>query len=143
MTIAKLMEVRGTDDIIGLEPDETVRTAIARLTEHRIGAMPVMENGTVIGVFSERDVIKCLNSVGDGALDEPVRSAMTSPAVTVTPDTSVLNALSQMTKRRFRHLPVLDGDRLVGFVSIGDLVKYRIDRIEAEADAMRDYIRTA
>ena len=62
---------------------------------------------------------------------------------TVTPDTPALHALSQMTKRRFRHLPVLDGETLVGFVSIGDLVKYRMDRIEAEADAMRDYIRTA
>lgn len=143
MTIAKLIKVRGANDIICLEPEETVRTAVARLTEHRIGAMPVMEQGRVIGVFSERDVIKCLNNVGDGALDQPVRTAMTSPAVTVTPDTPALNALSQMTKRRFRHLPVLDGDRMVGFVSIGDLVKYRIDRIEAEADAMRDYIRTA
>ncbi len=141
MTIAKLLEGRGTSDVISLEPGADVRTAIAKLTEHRIGAMPVIENGKLVGVFSERDVIKCLHTVGEGALDHKVSEAMTSPAVTVTPDTPALNALSQMTKRRFRHLPVLDGDRMVGFVSIGDLVKYRIDRIEAEANAMRDYIQ--
>ncbi len=141
MTIAKLLEGRGAAEIISLEPGEDVRTAISKLTEHRIGAMPVIADGKVIGVFSERDVIKCLQTVGDGALDHEVGDAMTSPAVSVALDTPVLSALSQMTMRRFRHLPVLEGDRLVGFVSIGDLVKYRIDRIEAEANAMRDYIQ--
>ncbi|WP_420607686.1 CBS domain-containing protein [Novosphingopyxis sp.] len=141
MTIAKLLEGREASEIISLEPGTDVRTAIAKLTEHRIGAMPVIEDGEVVGVFSERDVIKCLQTLGEGALNNKVGEAMTSPAVTVTPDTPALNALSQMTKRRFRHLPVLDGERLVGFVSIGDLVKYRIDRIEAEASAMRDYIQ--
>ena len=142
MTIAKLLEGRGEGEIISLEPGEDVRTAIAKLTEHHIGAMPVIENGKVVGVFSERDVIKCLHQTGEGALDHKVSDAMTSPAVTVTPDTPALSALSQMTKRRFRHLPVLEGERMIGFISIGDLVKYRIDRIEAEATAMRDYIRT-
>lgn len=141
MTIAKLLEGRGDGAIISLEPDEDVRTAVARLTEHGIGAMPVIEDGKVVGVFSERDVIKCLQVVGEGVLDHKVSEAMTSPVITVSPDTPVLNALSQMTKKRFRHLPVLQGDRMIGFVSIGDLVKYRIDRIEAEARAMRDYIQ--
>ncbi|WP_022673363.1 CBS domain-containing protein [Novosphingopyxis baekryungensis] len=143
MTIAKMLEGRRADDVICLDPEDDVRAAIAKLTDHGIGAMPVIENGKVIGVFSERDVIKCLKAVGDDALSRKIRDAMTSPAITVTPDTPALHALSQMTKRRFRHLPVLDGEALVGFVSIGDLVKYRMDRIEAEADAMRDYIRTA
>ena len=142
MTIAKLLEGRAGGEIISLAPGEDVRTAIAKLTEHRIGAMPVVQDGKVIGVFSERDVIKCLQTVGDGALDHKVSDAMTSPAITLTPDTPVLNALSQMTQRRFRHFPVVEGGRMVGFVSIGDLVKYRIDRIEAEAEAMRDYIQT-
>ncbi|MBH9537323.1 CBS domain-containing protein [Novosphingopyxis sp. YJ-S2-01] len=142
MTIAKLLEARAPGDIIALDPDETMRAAVEKLTQNRIGAMPVIADGKVVGVFSERDVIKCLQSVGDGALDSKVSEAMTSPAVTVTPQTSVLGALSQMTERRFRHLPVLDGERMVGFVSIGDLVKYRMDRIEAEKTAMRDYIQT-
>ena len=84
-----------------------------------------------------------LSSGGDAILEKPVCDVMTSPAVTVTPDTSALAALSLMTKRRIRHLPVLKGEEMVGFVSIGDLVKYRIDRIEAEAEAMRSYIQTA
>jgi CBS domain-containing protein len=76
-------------------------------------------------------------------LDKLVGDVMTSPAITVTADTPVLSALSLMTKRRIRHLPVADGERLIGFVSIGDLVKYRIEKIEAEAAAMRDYIQMA
>ena len=142
MTIAKLLEDRAQGEIISLDPDDTTRAAVEKLTQHGIGAMPVVQDGKVIGVFSERDVIKCLQNVGDGALDSKVSAAMTSPAVTVTPETTALSALSQMTERRFRHLPVLDGERMIGFVSIGDLVKYRIDRIEAEARAMRDYIQT-
>ena len=143
MTIAKLLEARAAGEIIALDPEEAVRAAVAKLTGHRIGAMPVVADGKVVGVFSERDVIKCLQTKGDGALESKVAEAMTSPAVTVTPETSALSALSQMTERRFRHLPVLEGDRMIGFVSIGDLVKYRMDRIEAEKTAMRDYIQTA
>jgi CBS domain-containing protein len=103
----------------------------------------VMDGGRVLGVFSERDVIHCLQARGAEALLLPVTEGMTAPAITVTPDQPVIAALSLMTRRRIRHLPVMDGDRLVGFVSIGDLVKYRMDRIEAEAAAMRDYIAGA
>jgi CBS domain-containing protein len=88
-------------------------------------------------------VIHCLQARGAEALLLPVTEGMTAPAITVTPDQPVIAALSLMTRRRIRHLPVMDGDRLVGFVSIGDLVKYRMDRIEAEAAAMRDYIAGA
>lgn len=123
--------------------DETVADVVARLTEKRIGAVPVLDGDTVVGIFSERDVMHCLTAHGAAALDMLVRDVMTSPVVTIESDAAALSALSLMSRRRFRHLPVTDGDTLVGFVSIGDLVKYRIERIEAEAAAMRDYIAGA
>ncbi|MBA3838632.1 MAG: hypothetical protein C0499_13360, partial [Zymomonas sp.] len=101
------------------------------------------KDGAVVGIFSERDVIHALNNGGVAALEGPVAQAMTAPAITVGPSDSVLGALSLMTRRRIRHLPVVADDRLVGFVSIGDLVKHRMDRIEADAAAMRDYIQSA
>ena len=120
--------------------EDTVGTIVVRLNERRIGAVPVIEDGRVVGIFSERDVIHCLASHGAAALDLLVRDVMTSPAITISSDTGVLAGLSLMTRRRIRHLPVVDRDRLVGFISIGDLVKHRIEKIEAEAAAMRDYI---
>lgn len=119
---------------------ESVAVVVARLTEQRIGAVPVMDGGQVVGIFSERDVIHCLKAHGSAALDLLVRDVMTAPAISIGPDSPVLAALSLMTRRRIRHLPVVDGDRLAGFISIGDLVKFRIESIEAEAAAMRDYI---
>ncbi len=143
MTIGAIVQSR-TGDIIGCSADESVGTAVKRLAEQRIGAMPVLDGGgNVAGIFSERDVIHCLTAHGPAALDVPVGSVMTSPAITVGSDVPVMSALSLMTRRRIRHLPVVDGGRLTGFVSIGDLVKYRIERIEADAAAMRDYISGA
>lgn len=143
MTIARIVSNRPTGDIVTCGGDTPVRDAIALLSEKRIGALPVEEGGNIAGIFSERDVIHCLAREGAAALDKPVRDVMTAPAITVSPDTEVLTALALMTRRRIRHLPVTEGGRTVGFISIGDLVKYRIDRIEAEADAMRSYIQTA
>jgi len=142
MTIASILGDKGAD-VISVSPDMTVANAVALLAERRIGAVPVLNDGVVAGVFSERDVIRSLRERGSAALADLVSSAMTAPAVTVARDDSVLGALSLMTKRRIRHLPVLDDGAVVGIVSIGDLVKYRIDRIEAEARAMRDYIQQA
>jgi CBS domain-containing protein len=100
-----------------------------------------MAGETVAGIFSERVVIYCLDREGAAALDRTVGEVMTAPAVTVTPEESVLGALALMTQRRMRHLPVLQRGRVIGLVSIGDLVKYRIERIESEAEAMRAYIQ--
>lgn len=105
--------------------------------------MPVLNNGTVVGILSERDILHCVARRGVDAMTTPVAEAMTAPVISIEPDIAVLSALSLMTHRRIRHLPVIDGGRLVAFVSIGDLVKYRIERIEAEAAAMRDYITGA
>lgn len=142
MTIAAILQGR-VGQVISVDGGATVADAIRLLAEKRIGALPVVEGGKVAGIFSERDAIYCLATAGAGALDKRVSEVMTAPVQSVDPNQSVLGALSLMTQRRFRHLPVLDGDSMVGFVSIGDLVKYRIDKIEAEAAAMRDYIQTA
>lgn len=143
MTIARLIEGRSLTTIVTCDADASVRDAIALLAERRIGAMPVLENGKIVGVFSERDVIYQLQAQGPAMLDHKMRDVMTSPAVTVEPDTSVLAALSLMTRRRIRHLPVVRNGEMLSLVSIGDLVKYRIERIESEAEALRTYIQTA
>lgn len=141
MTIAAILSGKGSE-VISIAPTNTVMEAAALLAQRRIGAVPVVEGDVVVGIFSERDVIHALNTGGVDALDGSVGSAMTAPAITVGLHDSVLGALSLMSRRRIRHLPVVQEDVLIGFVSIGDLVKYRIDRIEADAAAMRDYIQS-
>jgi CBS domain-containing protein len=142
MTIAAVLGSKGnTVETIGV--DDSLHDAVRKLGEKRIGALPVIENGQIAGIMSERDVIYCLREHGAEALDWPVSKAMSSPAITADPSTDVLAALALMTQRRIRHLPVVTGGELRGIVSIGDLVKYRMDRIEAEAEAMREYIQNA
>lgn len=142
MSIARVLETRSFD-VVTCDAGKTVAQAIELLAEHRIGALPVVDAGSVVGIFSERDAIYKLRELGPVALSLGVCDAMTSPAVTVDPGTGALDALSLMTRRRIRHLPVMESGRMVGFVSIGDLVKYRIDQIQSEATALRDYIQTA
>ncbi|MFG6282616.1 CBS domain-containing protein [Sphingomonas sp. S6] len=140
MTIAAILRTKG-DDVIALTPQTRVGEAVAVLADKRIGAVPVCEEGVPVGIFSERDVVHCLAQAGAGALDRPLSEVMTQPVQSVGAHENVIGALSLMTRRRIRHLPVVEDGRMVGFVSIGDLVKYRIDRIEADAAAMRDYIQ--
>ena len=142
MTIAAILEGKPRD-IVSVEAGTRVRDAVALLAEKKIGAMPVLDGERVVGIMSERDVIYCLSSDGAAMLDWPVSRVMTAPAITIESRVPVLVALSQMTRRRIRHLPVVDDERMVGFVSIGDLVAYRISRIEEEAEAMRAYIQSA
>jgi CBS domain-containing protein len=142
MTIAAILEGKPRD-IVSVEAETPVREAVALLARKKIGAMPVVDGDRVVGIISERDVIYCLASDGAEMLDWPVSRVMTAPAITIDPKVSALAALSQMTRRRIRHLPVVEGERLIGFVSIGDLVAWRIERIEQEAEAMRAYIQSA
>lgn len=142
MTIAAILGAKGRE-VVSVAPGDTVGDAVALLASRRIGAVPVVDAGRLVGVFSERDVIGSVAERGAAALAAKVADTMTAPAVTVDPAQPVIAALSLMTRRRVRHLPVLEGETIVGIVSIGDLVKYRIDRIEAEADAMRSYIQGA
>lgn len=143
MQIAALIAQRPPEAVVTVTPDTGVAEALRLLAERRIGAVPVLENEQLLGIFSERDAIYGLAAHGSGWLAGTVGAAMTSPAVTATPATTVLEALALMTRRRVRHLPVLEHGRMCGFVSIGDLVKSRLDEIEGEAEAMRQYISTA
>ena len=142
MNVQMILGDKGTE-VATIAADATVGEAVRLLGEHRIGALPVVEGDRVTGIMSERDVIYCLRDHGAEVLGWPISRVMTSPAITVDPDTPVLNALALITQRRVRHLPVVVGGRLVGIVSIGDLVKHRIERIEQEAAAMREYIQSA
>jgi CBS domain-containing protein len=142
MTIKAILEGKGTS-VVSISPNTSVKDAVAMLSEKRIGAVPVIEGNQVLGIFSERDVVHNLAKDGAAMLTRKVSDVMTAPALTVAPDSAILAGLSMMTRRRIRHLPVVEGGVVIGFVSIGDLVKYRIDKIEAEAEAMREYIQSA
>lgn len=143
MTIARIIAGKNSDTWT-CNADDNVAYAVAILASKRIGAVPVRDgDDDVAGIFSERDVLYSLREHGHAALSMKVREVMTTPVVAISSDTSVLEALALMTRRRIRHLPVIDDGRLAGFVSIGDLVKHRIDHIEAEANALRDYIQMA
>ncbi|MEQ8311951.1 MAG: CBS domain-containing protein [Sphingopyxis sp.] len=139
MTIAAILRGR-SQAVISARPDDSVRAVADLLAQKRIGAVPVVDGDSVVGIFSERDIVRLISSYGPDALDRRIDDVMTKSPVTCEPNMAVIAALSQMTQKRIRHLPVVEGGKMIGFVSIGDLVKYRIDRIEAEAAAMRDYI---
>ena len=143
MTIAKIIGNRTQSDIIACDVSTPVTEVVSMLAGKRIGALPVLRDGKVAGIVSERDIIYRLADQGRGCLDGTVGEIMTSPAVTIQSTTSIDEALALMTKRRFRHFPVVDGEDLVAFISIGDLVKDKIDEVEHEAAALRDYIQTA
>lgn len=142
MTIAAILGGKGPE-VVSVTSHQSVGDAVAVLAQRRIGALPVMDGASVAGIFSERDVIHAIQAHGAAALALKVGDVMTAPAITVSPGEPVIGALSLMTRRRIRHLPVVEGGRVVGVVSIGDLVKYRIDRIESDAEAMRHYIQSA
>ena len=142
MTIASVLRNKGSD-VETIAADASVFDAVRRLGEKRIGALLVMEGGRIAGIMSERDVIYCLRDHGQEVLEARVSQVMTAPAITAETSMSVLSALALMTQRRIRHLPVVEAGDLKGIVSIGDLVKYRMERIEAEAEAMRTYIQSA
>lgn len=142
MTIAAVLGSKG-NAVETIGAGDRLFDAVRRLGEKRIGALLVIEGGTIAGIMSERDVIYRLRDHGPEVLDWPVARVMTSPAITADPSMDVLAALALMTQRRIRHLPVVESGELKGIVSIGDLVKHRMERIEAEAEAMRAYIQSA
>lgn len=144
MDIAQIIATRSSDEIVSCDVTMPMRDAVALLASKRIGALPVIQGGTVVGIFSERDVIYRLADEGEICLSRQLGEVMTAPAITVEPATRVEDALGLMTRRRIRHLPVVDASGAMrGFISIGDLVKSRMDKVEHEAEAMRSYIQTA
>jgi CBS domain-containing protein len=144
MTIAEILRRKGTQ-VISVGPRDGAAAIARTLTEHRIGAALVRdETGAVLGIVSERDFVRALAEGGEALLGMEARQLMTQVLHTVTPRTSVVEALGMMTDRRVRHLPVLAEDgSLAGMVSIGDLVKHRIVEIEHEAEELRSYVAQA
>jgi CBS domain-containing protein len=141
MIIAAILGERPVD-VARIEPDRTVADAAAELATRRVGALLVMTDGRIEGVISERDVVRAVAANGAAGLELTVRTVMTAPVVTIEPGESVVRAMGLMTDRRIRHLPVVDQGMLKGIVSIGDLVKHRIEEAEHEALALKDYIAT-
>jgi len=140
--IATVLKAKGSE-VATIHRDADLRKAAAELTRLRIGALVVVDDDSaLVGIISERDLVQCLAEHGAATIGRGVATAMTSDVVTAQTDMAVLAALALMTNRRIRHLPVTRAESLVGIVSIGDLVKHRVQRIEAEAEAMRAYIQS-
>jgi len=140
MRISDVLRVKGTQ-IVTVTPDTRVRRLLAVLAEHRIGAVVVSHNGTSVdGIASERDIVRALAERGAAVLSEPVTAIYTAEVRTVTPQTSLEEVMRMMTVHRVRHAPVVADGGLAGIVSIGDVVKTRIDELETERAVLTDYI---
>lgn len=140
MTVAAILKQKG-DAIVSVRPTDTVARVAEVLAEYRIGAVLVRDAGQqLLGIVSERDVVRGLAGHGAVTLNMTAGQLMTSVLYTVTPDTTVPEAMGLMTNRRVRHLPVLADGRLVGLVSIGDVVKARLTQQECEVDSLKAYV---
>ena len=140
MLISDVLRVKGTQ-VITIPPDTKVRQLLAVLAEHGIGAVVVSHDGTAVdGIASERDIVRALARRGAAVMSEPVTDIYTAEVHTVTPQTSIEEVMLMMTERRVRHAPVVVDGRLLGIVSIGDVVKIRIGELETERTALSDYI---
>jgi CBS domain-containing protein len=142
MTVRAILDTKG-HQIESVEPDARLSAAIKTLAERKIGAVLVMSQGRVEGILSERDIVRVLGERGAAALDEPVSAVMTRKVVSCKQADTVAAIMEIMTSGKFRHLPVLEEDRVVGLISIGDIVKWRVGEYEAEQEALREYIKTA
>ena len=143
MQIAQLLRRKG-QEVATVERDATVATALGLLAERGIGALVVSSDGRAIeGIVTERDVVRALPEHGAALLDEPVSAVMTPDVRTCVPTASVHDLARTMTDHRIRHVPVVEDGRMVGIVSIGDVVKARLDELEQERAQLVDYIQTA
>lgn len=140
MIVDTILQTKGTT-VYTLRDSNTLADAVAVLNTHNIGSVVILGTGeSVAGILSERDVVRQLGQNPAAALAQPIRSCMTTDVVTCDRTTAIADVMERMTHRRVRHMPVLDGDRLAGIVSIGDVVKLKIEEVEHEAEVLRDYI---
>jgi CBS domain-containing protein len=143
MTVSTILAGKG-HEVITIEPTANLKAAVRLLAEHRIGAAPILgADRRIVGILSERDIVRALAERGAAALDESVSQVMTRKVSTCNERETVITIMERMTAGKFRHVPVVDQGRLVGIVSIGDVVKHRLHEMERESAAMRDYILTA
>jgi CBS domain-containing protein len=139
MLVSQILKIKG-DRVSTASPDDTLAAAAGRLNSEKIGALMVTDDGRVVGVLSERDIVSALAERGPAALESAVRDCMTADVIVARPTETVDVLLARMTDRRVRHLPVVHEDKLCGVVSIGDLVKHKISEVEAEAQGLKAYI---
>jgi len=143
MTVRTILSLKGRD-VATILPQATLADAARLLSEKRIGAVVVTGPGqTVAGILSERDIVRALSKHGAGALAQTVESVMTREVVTCTPEETIPELMQRMTAGRFRHVPVVEHGRLSGIVSVGDVVKHRLEEMERESQALKKYIATA
>ena len=143
MTVRRILNLKGSD-VVTIAPEKKLLDAIALLTKHRIGALIVTEkNNQVVGVLSERDIVHLLSNKDANRFENTVSSAMTSAVKSCKPDDSIQHIMQVMTTGRFRHMPVVDNGRLAGVISIGDVVKLRLEEMERESEHLKEYIATA
>jgi CBS domain-containing protein len=143
MTVKAILDRKGSD-VATIEPTADVASAVKLLAARRIGALVVTSSEQeIVGIVSERDIIRVLAESGDAALGRQVTHVMTRKVVTCTRAETISSIMELMTAGKFRHLPVVEGNKLIGVISIGDVVKHRVQQIEFESAALRDYITTA
>jgi CBS domain-containing protein len=142
MTVRRILDTKG-HQILSVEPEARLSVAVKTLAERKIGAVLVMQAGRIEGILSERDVVRVLGERGASVLDEPVSAVMTRKVISCKQSDTVSEIMEMMTRGKFRHLPVVEGERVVGLISIGDIVKSRVQEYEREQEALRDYIKTA
>jgi CBS domain-containing protein len=143
MTVKAILSLKGTD-VVTIEPNASVSAAMQQLTTRKIGALVITgADRRVIGILSERDIVHKLAEKGAEVLDHPLSEIMTRKVTTCSQTDTISSVMERMTQGKFRHLPVTDQGRLVGIVSIGDVVNYRLVEMEREQSALRDYIQTA
>ena len=143
MNVEHILAAKGRD-VLTIEPHHTLADAARALTETRIGAVVVADaSRSVLGILSERDIVRAVARGGAAALEHPVSKYMTGKVVTCTGHSSINELMEVMTERKFRHVPIVENGRLAGIISIGDVVKHRVAEIEAEHQALREYIATA
>jgi hypothetical protein len=143
MTVARILAVKGRD-VFTTQPHRTLQETARLLADKGIGVLVVTgADSAVLGIISERDIVRALAEGGAAALEDSVSRHMTSEVFTATSGACINDIMERMTHSRFRHVPVVEDERLVGLISIGDVVKHRIAEIETEHRAMRDYIATA
>ena len=141
MTVSAILDNKG-HHVQSVEPGAKLSAAIKTLSERKIGALLVMDKGHIEGILSERDIVRVLGESG-AALDQPVSSVMTRKVISCKPSDTVSAIMEMMTVGKFRHLPVVHDGSVVGLISIGDIVKRRVQEYENEQEALRDYIKTA
>jgi CBS domain-containing protein len=142
MNVARILREKGRD-VLTIQPRRTLKEVAAQLAARGVGAVVVSDGASVLGILSERDIVRAVGVHGAGALDDPASRHMTTRVNTVTEDASIEYVMEIMTEGRFRHLPVVDNGRLVGIVSIGDVVKRHVDALDSERRALREYIASA